>query len=105
MEGVRMAEDKRIQVNFKHDCVAYDGHSDCYICGEKIKDVRVEHPVHYTFSQYEVFDVLMAWFSDDPLLWQVGKYIARCKHKGDAALDLKKAKWYIEKAIEREEKK
>ena len=66
---------------------------------ENLND-SVEHPGHYTFSQYEVFDVLMAWFPDEPLLWQVGKYIARAKHKGKALEDLRKARWYLDKKIE-----
>jgi len=38
---------------------------------------NVNHPNHYTFGRYEVIDVLEDWFPTDPLLWQVGKYIAR----------------------------
>lgn len=59
----------------------------------------VNHPKHYTFGKYEVLDVLMDWFKDDPLLWQVGKYIARAKHKGKELEDLQKAKFYLEKRI------
>ena len=61
---------------------------------------QVEHPSHYTFSKYEVIDVLMEWFASDPLLWQVGKYIARCAHKGKELEDLKKARFYLDKRIE-----
>ena len=60
----------------------------------------VEHPKHYTFSKFEVIDVLMDWFRDEPLLWQVGKYIARAKHKGKELEDLKKARFYLNKKIE-----
>lgn len=66
------------------------------------RDDMVQHPPHYTFSKYEVIDVLEAWFSTDPLLWQVGKYISRAGRKGPALQDLKKAKFYLERAIERE---
>lgn len=65
----------------------------------------VNHPKHYTFGKYEVFDVLMDWFSADPLLWQVGKYIARAGHKGAALEDLQKAAWYLERRIEGEKGK
>lgn len=49
----------------------------------------------------EVFNVLMAAFDKDPLLWQVGKYLLRAGRKDDRRQDLKKAKWYLDKAIER----
>lgn len=63
----------------------------------------VNHPSHYTFGKFEVFDVLMDWFVKTPLLWQVGKYIARADHKGNALEDLKKARWYLDKEIARRE--
>lgn len=65
----------------------------------------VNHPEHYTFGKYEVFDVLMDWFSTDPLLWQVGKYIARAGRKGAALEDLQKAAWYLNRRIEGEKEK
>jgi hypothetical protein len=64
-------------------------------------DDAVNHPKHYTFGQYEVLDVLMDWFADDPLLWQVGKYIARAKHKGQELEDLRKARFYLDKRIQK----
>lgn len=67
---------------------------------EKVKEDNVNHPSHYTFGKYEVLDVLMDWFADEPLLWQVGKYIARCRHKGKMLEDLKKANFYLLKRIE-----
>jgi hypothetical protein len=63
----------------------------------------VNHPGHYTFGKYEVIDVLEDWFPADPLLWQVGKYIARAGRKGNLAEDLKKAAWYLQRRIEKEE--
>jgi len=63
----------------------------------------VNHPSHYTFSKYEVLDVLQEWFPTNPLLWQVAKYIARAKHKGKYLEDLKKARFYLDKAISEEE--
>lgn len=60
----------------------------------------VEHPSHYTFGKFEVIDVLMDWFPSDPLLWQVGKYIARASHKGNKLEDLKKASWYLQRKID-----
>lgn len=66
------------------------------------RDKMVEHPPHYTYAKYEVIDVLQAFFDRDPLLWQVGKYICRAGRKGPALQDLQKAKFYLERAIERE---
>ena len=63
----------------------------------------VNFPSHYTFGQYEVIDVLEDWFPADPLLWQVGKYIARAGHKGNMLEDLKKAAWYLNRRIEQAE--
>jgi hypothetical protein len=65
---------------------------------EKRED-SVNHPAHYTFGKFEVIDVLEDWFKTDPLLWQVGKYIARAGHKGSLVEDLKKARWYLDRRI------
>ena len=62
---------------------------------------NVQHPSHYTFGKYEVIDVLEDWFPQDPLLWQVGKYIAQAGRKGSAVEDLEKAKFYLERKIEK----
>ena len=61
----------------------------------------VNHPAHYTFGRVEVIDVLSDWFPTNPLLWQVGKYIARAGRKGDAIEDLKKARFYLDREIAR----
>ena len=45
------------------------------------------------------------FFSDDPLLWQCGKYLLRCKHKNNLKQDLQKMIWYANKRIEKEDKK
>lgn len=63
------------------------------------RDDEVNHPSHYTAGKYEVFDVLQDWFAYDPLGWQVGKYLARYRHKGNSLQDLKKARWYLERLI------
>jgi hypothetical protein len=65
----------------------------------------VNHPSHYTFGKFEVIDVLEDWFPDDPLLWQVGKYISRAGHKNNLVEDLKKARWYLDRRIAKEEGK
>ena len=62
----------------------------------------VNSPSHYTFGKHEVFDILMDWFPKNPLLWQVGKYIARADHKGNPVQDLEKARWYLDREIARQ---
>lgn len=59
----------------------------------------VNHPPHYNFGKYEVIDVLQDWFADDPLAWQVVKYVARYKRKGDPVTDLRKAEFYLKRLI------
>lgn len=64
----------------------------------------VNHPSHYTFSSIETIEVIEAW----SLGYHLGncvKYIARAPHKGNYLEDLKKAKWYLDRKIEQEEKK
>jgi len=63
----------------------------------------INHPPHYTFGKFEVIDVLEDWFPHTPLLWQVGKYIARAGRKGDELTDLKKAKFYLDRYITQKE--
>lgn len=65
---------------------------------------EVNNPAHYTFGKYEVIDVLEDWFPKEPLLWQVGKYIARAEHKGKQLQDLKKARFYLQRKIDQLEK-
>jgi hypothetical protein len=63
-------------------------------------DDLVNHPSHYTFGRFEVIDVLQDWFPYNPLLWQVVKYVARARYKGNMLQDLKKAQFYLNKAIQ-----
>ena len=60
----------------------------------------VNNPSHYTrVPGMEVINVLEAFFSSEPLLWQVGKYLLRAGHKDDTLQDLKKAQWYLNRKI------
>ena len=70
---------------------------------QKKESDPVNHPSHYTFGKYEVLPVLMDWFPDQPLLWQMVKYLSRAKHKGAYLQDLKKAEFYLKRAIENAE--
>lgn len=60
----------------------------------------VDHPSHYNVGKIEVIDAIEDWglnFS----LGNAVKYIARADHKGKPIEDLRKARWYIEREIER----
>lgn len=61
----------------------------------------VNHPLHYGGdTTYEVIKVIEAWELDFNLGNAV-KYVARAKHKGTELDDLRKAAWYLERAIQR----
>ena len=70
-----------------------------------LKDDPVDRPKHYTTTKFEVIDVLEEFFPQDPLLWQCGKYLMRCKHKGNPIQDLKKMIWYANRQIKSYEDK
>ena len=64
----------------------------------------VNHPSHYTFGKYEVIDVIDDWGLDYCLSCVI-KYIARAGKKDPAkkAEDLKKARFYLNRAIRKED--
>lgn len=63
-------------------------------------------PAHYGSGTYEAIKVLAAWLSPDEFrgycLGNVLKYVARAGKKGDRVEDLRKARRYLDFAIERE---
>lgn len=64
---------------------------------------NVNHPAHYTRGKFEVIDVIEDW----ELGFHLGntvKYIARAGHKGDRREDLRKARWYLDREINKKEK-
>jgi hypothetical protein len=77
--------------------------SDRYYCAVcKPKNDPVNSPHHYTFGQIEVADALDDWQMN---LWRgtVIKYVVRAGRKNpDTEIeDLQKAKWYLEREIQR----
>ena len=70
----------------------------------------VDHPSHYTQGGIECIDALTAMISpykdpnDAALSWQVVKYIWRHPFKGKPLEDLRKARFYLNRLIERYEK-
>ena len=63
----------------------------------------INHPAHYTFSGIEVIDAIEAWRLGFHL-GNVVKYIARAGRKGSKLDDLKKARWYLDREIDRIER-
>ena len=62
----------------------------------------VNHPSHYNTGKIEVIDAIDDWKLDFNA-GNVVKYVARHQHKADPLEDLKKARWYLDRLIERTE--
>ena len=62
----------------------------------------VEHPEHYggKDNPYETIKVIEAW-SLNFCLGNVLKYMCRAGKKGCAVEDLKKARWYLDREIQK----
>lgn len=60
----------------------------------------VNHPTHYTSGPIEVIDIIEG-FSLGFCLGNVVKYILRAPHKGAQVQDLEKARWYLDREIQR----
>ena len=68
-------------------------------------NVLIDHPQHYGGEEntYEAIKVIEAWELDFHL-GNVVKYISRAGKKGSKIEDLKKAQWYLNRAVEQAEK-
>jgi len=66
------------------------------------KKEAVDHPAHYggESNPYEVIKVIEAW-NLGFCLGNTVKYIARAEHKGATVEDLEKARWYLDREIQR----
>ena len=62
----------------------------------------VNHPPHYNTGNIEVIDAIEDWELDFNA-GNVVKYVARHQHKANPVEDLKKARWYLDRLIERME--
>jgi len=65
-------------------------------------NVLIDHPQHYggEDNTYEAIKVIEAWELDFHL-GNVVKYISRAGKKGSKIEDLKKAQWYLNRAIQK----
>ena len=73
-----------------------------------MKDNEVDHPPHYTKGGIECIDAMKAMMHGAVVTAFVAysggaafKYIWRWHYKGKPIQDLEKAKWYIDKMIEK----
>lgn len=67
------------------------------------EDSTINHPLHYGGdTTYEAIKVIQAWDLDF-CLGNAVKYICRAEKKGNTLEDLKKAAWYLARAIESRE--
>ena len=67
------------------------------------KPEAVNHPAHYGGDvTHEVYKCLAAWgLTGNAYVWNAVKYLSRAGKKGDRLEDLKKARWYLDREIER----
>ena len=63
----------------------------------------VNHPSHYNAGNIEVIDAIEDWYLNFHLSNEV-KYVARAEHKNNTIEDLKKARWYLDRDIQRRER-
>jgi hypothetical protein len=67
-------------------------------------DTNIDHPAHYNQGQIETIQVIEdAGLGQGFCLGNALKYLLRAPHKGSYLQDLKKASWYINRLIEKEE--
>lgn len=87
-------------------CLLRKGHDGSHCRGGTYwasLDDSVDHPKHYNTGKIEVIDFI----EDQKLDFNRGntvKYICRAPHKGSELEDLKKARWYLDRAIANLEK-
>jgi len=90
---------KRIAVFSSNESVLDTINPEC-VKPEEPKSDPVNHPAHYKVGGIETIDFIEA----KALGYHLGnavKYITRADHKGNRLQDLQKAKWYIDRAIEK----
>lgn len=66
------------------------------------KKEMVNHPSHYNQGNIEVIDFIEDWKLDFTTA-NIIKYVVRAPYKNNALEDLKKAKFYLERLINRYE--
>lgn len=66
------------------------------------KPEAVNHPSHYNSGEIETIEAIEDWgFGQGFNLGNAIKYISRANHKNDCLEDLEKARWYLDREINR----
>ena len=107
---VRQKQVEEFRKNFDKKQALID--DDLNMLDKRITDLMkgslVDHPKHYNTGKFEVIDVVADWLTDDELRGfikgNVLKYVARERHKNGLE-DLKKARFYLDYLITKEEEK
>lgn len=83
---------------------AWDAQVAAFIGGRPPRE-SVNHPAHYggADNPYEAIKVIEAWALGF-CLGNTVKYISRAGKKGAALQDLQKARWYLDREIQNQEK-
>lgn len=70
-------------------------------------DDPINHPPHYNVGAVESIDIIEQTVAHAPLSvlsglqWQVLKYLLRLWHKGNPLEDARKARWYLDRLIQK----
>ena len=70
------------------------------LIGTDVKKEMVNHPSHYNRGKYEAIDIIEA-LEMNFNLGNAFKYLFRAGHKDNIIQELKKARWYIDREIQR----
>jgi hypothetical protein len=97
MAGIREELFRRLDAG-EEPVVRFDGERYEFV-DEKKADM-INAPPHYRRGGVEVIDAIEAW-GLGYRLGNVIKYVARAGHKGSRREDLEKARWYLDREIER----
>lgn len=71
---------------------------------KRLDQASVDHPPHYQANGVEAMVVIEA-FDLGFHLGNVVKYVLRADRKGTALVDLQKARWYLDREIQKREGK
>ena len=94
--------DKKALVHGEFARLNFPDKREQYLAEAKNEKEMVDHPDHYNQGKIEVIDAIEDWdlnFNEG----NVVKYVARHRHKINPLEDLKKAKWYLDRIINKYE--
>lgn len=87
-------------------CMTCSGYANWTARDTYLKEGQVEDPInspkHYTQGKIEPIDAIEDWGLNFRLA-NVVKYVARAEHKGKPLEDLKKARYYLQREIDKRE--